>query len=288
MANGEPDLSGFWKGTTQTRPGGNIGKDLPGWKLPLTPAGGGGPEARPHGDGQCGSRVRHRRHRPRAQRQRPAVRSADGEQQRSSVHVLVQLLAGCVPFAPGLKHSDNPNPSFFGEEIGRIGGARHARHRLDRLQGRRRCGSTRTPTRTATRCASSNAETSAPTATVHPRRHADRGIRSSARGPSPTGAPGRSASRTRAGDRGPAAARTTWTRRVSGSVRVRSAPTGREATTIPRRSRRRCRRSRLRKSGHDIRNGRSRRPAGRRCAASPARRACRRRDRGGAPARPSS
>ncbi len=39
MANGKPDLSGYWKGTTQTRPGGNIGKDLPGWKLPLTPAG---------------------------------------------------------------------------------------------------------------------------------------------------------------------------------------------------------------------------------------------------------
>ena len=39
MANGKPDFSGYWKGTTQTRPGGNIGKDLPGWKLPLTPAG---------------------------------------------------------------------------------------------------------------------------------------------------------------------------------------------------------------------------------------------------------
>src|SRR4029078_11508492 len=39
LANGKPDLSGYWKGTTQTKPGGNIGKDLPGWKLPLTPAG---------------------------------------------------------------------------------------------------------------------------------------------------------------------------------------------------------------------------------------------------------
>jgi len=38
-ASGKPDLSGYWKGTRQTRPGGNIGKDLPGWKLPLTPAG---------------------------------------------------------------------------------------------------------------------------------------------------------------------------------------------------------------------------------------------------------
>src|SRR5512134_2260924 len=38
-ANGRPDLSGYWKGTRDTRPVGNIGKDLPGWKLPLTPAG---------------------------------------------------------------------------------------------------------------------------------------------------------------------------------------------------------------------------------------------------------
>src|SRR5580704_17742453 len=38
-AVGRPDLSGYWKGTRDTRPGGNIGKDLPGFKLPLTPAG---------------------------------------------------------------------------------------------------------------------------------------------------------------------------------------------------------------------------------------------------------
>src|SRR5882672_535317 len=39
MADGHPDLSGYWKGTRETVPGGNIGKDLPGFKLPLTPAG---------------------------------------------------------------------------------------------------------------------------------------------------------------------------------------------------------------------------------------------------------
>ena len=38
-AGGRPDFSGYWKGTTDTKPVGNIGKDLPGWKLPLTPAG---------------------------------------------------------------------------------------------------------------------------------------------------------------------------------------------------------------------------------------------------------
>src|SRR2546428_8305394 len=38
-ADGHPDLSGYWKGTRDTIPVGNIGKDLPGLKLPLTPAG---------------------------------------------------------------------------------------------------------------------------------------------------------------------------------------------------------------------------------------------------------
>src|ERR1700689_2107057 len=38
-ADGHPDLSGFWKGSPATTPVGNIGKDLPGFKLPLTPAG---------------------------------------------------------------------------------------------------------------------------------------------------------------------------------------------------------------------------------------------------------
>ena len=34
-----PDLNGYWKGTRDTKPVGNIAKDLPGLKLPLTPAG---------------------------------------------------------------------------------------------------------------------------------------------------------------------------------------------------------------------------------------------------------
>ena len=38
-ADGHPDLSGFWKGSRATRPVGNIGKDLPDLKLPLTRAG---------------------------------------------------------------------------------------------------------------------------------------------------------------------------------------------------------------------------------------------------------
>ncbi len=37
--DGHPDLSGYWKGSPRTHPVGNIGKDIPGFKLPLTPAG---------------------------------------------------------------------------------------------------------------------------------------------------------------------------------------------------------------------------------------------------------
>ena len=38
-ADGHPDFNGFWKGDRKTKPVGNIGKDLPGFKLPLTPEG---------------------------------------------------------------------------------------------------------------------------------------------------------------------------------------------------------------------------------------------------------
>ncbi len=38
--DGHPDFTGYWKGVRDKgKPGGNIGKDLPGFKLPLTPAG---------------------------------------------------------------------------------------------------------------------------------------------------------------------------------------------------------------------------------------------------------
>src|ERR1700684_2442880 len=39
LADGHPDFSGYWKGKRGMVPGGNIAKDLPGLKLPLTPAG---------------------------------------------------------------------------------------------------------------------------------------------------------------------------------------------------------------------------------------------------------
>lgn len=40
LANGKPDFTGYWKGVREPgKPGGNIGKDQPGFKLPFTPAG---------------------------------------------------------------------------------------------------------------------------------------------------------------------------------------------------------------------------------------------------------
>jgi len=40
LPDGHPDFTGFWKGLHEAgKPGGNIGKDLPGFKLPFTPEG---------------------------------------------------------------------------------------------------------------------------------------------------------------------------------------------------------------------------------------------------------
>lgn len=40
LADGHPDLSGFWKPVKEKgKPGGNMGKDYPGFKLPFTPEG---------------------------------------------------------------------------------------------------------------------------------------------------------------------------------------------------------------------------------------------------------
>ncbi|WP_051669523.1 hypothetical protein [Bryobacter aggregatus] len=38
-ADGKPDFTGYWKGSRATKPGGNLGKDLPNFELPFTEAG---------------------------------------------------------------------------------------------------------------------------------------------------------------------------------------------------------------------------------------------------------
>jgi hypothetical protein len=115
-SSGRPDLSGYWKGTRQTRPVGNIGKDLPGWKLPLTPAG----EAA-------------LQHNLTATIDPESLCIIGGIPRHNASGLPFEILQGAskvvfmywysyfrlVPFTAGLKHSDDPDPSFFGEEIGR-------------------------------------------------------------------------------------------------------------------------------------------------------------------------
>jgi hypothetical protein len=114
-ADGHPDLSGYWKGTRDTRPGGNIGKDLPGFKLPLTPAG----EAA-------------LRHNLTATIDPESLCIIGGIPRHNASGLPFEVLQGAkkvvflywysyfrlIP-ADGRKHSDDPDPSFFGEEIGR-------------------------------------------------------------------------------------------------------------------------------------------------------------------------
>ena len=115
-ASGRPDLSGYWKGTRDTRPVGNIGKDLPGWKLPLTAAG-------------------------EAALQYNLTKTIDPEAlciiggipRHNASGLPFEILQGAnkisfmywysyfrlIPIDSNRKHSDDPDPSFFGEEIGR-------------------------------------------------------------------------------------------------------------------------------------------------------------------------
>lgn len=113
-ADGRPDLTGFWKGDRKTRPVGNIGKDLPGFKLPLTPAG-------------------------EAALQRNLTKTIDPESlciiggiprhDASALPFMVLQTPKYVAFlyfysyyrlipTDGRQHSEDPDPSFFGEEIG--------------------------------------------------------------------------------------------------------------------------------------------------------------------------
>ena len=116
MADGRPDLSGYWKGTRDTRPGGNIGKDLPGFKLPLTPA------------GQAALQ-----HNLTATIDPESLCIIGGIPRHNASGLPFEVLQGAkkiafmywysyfrlIPIDPKRKHSDDPDPSFFGEELGR-------------------------------------------------------------------------------------------------------------------------------------------------------------------------
>ena len=115
MASGHPDFSGYWKGTRDTVPGGNIGKDLPGLKLPLTPAG----EAA-------------LQHNLTATIDPEALCIIGGIPRHNASGLPFEVLQGANKIAflyfysyfrlipiDGRKHTDDPDPSFFGEEVGK-------------------------------------------------------------------------------------------------------------------------------------------------------------------------
>ena len=125
-AQGRPDLSGYWipSDASKDRPVGNLGKDLPGYKLPLTAAG-----------------IAAHRYNVEHTVDPSALCIVAGLPRQDTNGLPFQIVHGSdhlaflywtttyrlVPFAaPGqaaseqaaLKHSHDPDPSFFGEEIG--------------------------------------------------------------------------------------------------------------------------------------------------------------------------
>src|SRR5690242_4331700 len=119
LADGHPDFSGYWKGTRDTSPVGNIAKDLPDHKLPLTLAG----EAA-------------LQHNLTATIDPESLCIIGGIPRHNASGLPFEVLHGAkkiaflyfysyyrlIPIDAALKHSDDPDPSFFGEEIGRWDG----------------------------------------------------------------------------------------------------------------------------------------------------------------------
>lgn len=113
-ADGHPDLSGYWISTKQTKPVGNIGKDLPGFKLPLTPAG----EAALH-------------HNLTATIDPESLCIIGGIPRHDASGLPFEVLQGAhklaflyyysyyrlIPIDASRKHTEDPDPSFFGEEL---------------------------------------------------------------------------------------------------------------------------------------------------------------------------
>lgn len=115
LADGHPDFNGYWKGMRNTVPVGNIAKDLPGLKLPLTPAG----EAAWQNnvtktidpESLCipGGIPRH---------------NASGlpfevlQTPKAIAFLYFYNYFRRIPISATRKHTDDPDPTFFGEELG--------------------------------------------------------------------------------------------------------------------------------------------------------------------------
>jgi hypothetical protein len=114
-SDGHPDLSGFWKGSPKTKPVGNIGKDLPGFKLPLTPA---GEAALRHNltetidpESLCiiGGIPRH---------SASALPFEIVQNKNRVVFLYMYTYFRSIP-VDGRQHDNDPDPTFFGDKTGR-------------------------------------------------------------------------------------------------------------------------------------------------------------------------
>lgn len=111
---GHPDLTGYWIPSRKDKPGGNIGKDYPEYKLPFTPA----------GKVALKYNIEHTV-------DPEALCVVGGVPRHNASGLPFEIVQGrdhaaflywyttyrLIPFN-GEKHSEDPDPSFFGEEIG--------------------------------------------------------------------------------------------------------------------------------------------------------------------------
>jgi hypothetical protein len=116
LADGHPDLNGYWKGMRDTVPVGNIAKDLPGLKLPLTAA----------GDAAW-------KHNTTATIDPESLCIPGGIPRHNASGLPFEILQNTktiaflyfysyyrrIPIDARRKHTDDPDPSFFGEELGK-------------------------------------------------------------------------------------------------------------------------------------------------------------------------
>ena len=233
MANGKPDLSGYWKGTTDTKPVGNIGKDLPGWKLPLTPAG----EAA-------------LKHNLTATIDPESLCIIGGIPRHNASGLPFEVLQGTnkIAFFTGtattgsfrsMRTASTPTIPIHRSSARSLAGGKATRWSSIRSASkRRRSGSTRTPIRIAMRCMSSSGGPGPMPTTFMSKRSSK--IRSSTRSRSRTRARGSWANQMRR-FRSTRAARTTSMRLTWASAPGRFVPTAHAATSIRRRCSRRFR-----------------------------------------------
>jgi len=113
-ADGHPDLTGYWRDDGNAKPHGNIGKDLPGFKLPFTKA----------GEAAHSYNVEHTID-PESlclPGGLPREDAGDGGFQliQNGPDTVFLYQYGTFRAVPtdGRKHSEDPDPTYFGEEIG--------------------------------------------------------------------------------------------------------------------------------------------------------------------------